>query len=522
MALCAAVAAGTMLTGCAGGGSIAGGADLGEGYPMEGDNHLSYWVVLDSNLATTVTNMGDTEYAKALQEKTGVTIEYQHPTSSNVQEALNIMLLSGDLPDLIEYSWGGYSGGLPMANQNGSIIQLNDYIDDYAPDYKKFLDENPMYQKMVVSDNGDYLGIPFLRGDRSLLTSYGLIIRQDWLDDLNLPMPETIEDYYNTLKAFKEQKGAELPFSANIIHTSGMGVLIGAYGVDKTFFVKDDKVVYGPAQPEYKEFLKEMHKWYDEKLLDNNFPTLDQKTINSNMLNGFSGLTSGSGGSGLGLYNETAKTMDPNMKFAGAPYPVLHKGEKPQFGQIQGYCNGEYVAVSSSCENVEAAVKFLNYGYTEEGHMLNNFGEEGVSYIMENGYPTYTDLIVNNPDGLPMNTALGMYVRAAGGGGPFVQDPRYIEQYYRTPEQKEAWQLWTSTEAEKHILPQLYIDQEKQSDFTAKCNEIQTYQDEMFSKFVMGTEDIEGFDAYVETLEGLGLNDVLDMYQEAYDRYLKR
>lgn len=517
-----AVLATTIMAGCGEKQTATMTTDLGEGYPIQGEQKLTYWCRLDGNLTTTIMNMGETEYAKELQKQTGVEVEYQHPTSSNTQESLNIMLVSGELPDIIEYTWGSYAGGLQEAYNNGTIVRLNDYIEEYAPDYVKYLEENPEVKKMVVSDDGDYLGIPFLRGDRSLLTSYGPIIRQDWLEELNMPMPETMDELYEVLKAFKEKKGAEIPFTGALSSMTRMGVFSGAYGINRDFFIRDGKVVFGSAMPEYKELLTTLNKWYNEKLIDNNFATLDQKTINSNILNGFSGMTAASGGSGLGLFIETANSTGSNMKFAGAPYPVLKKGEKPQFGQIQGYNNGEFCAITSSCKNIPLALKFLNYGFTEEGHMLNNFGIEGVSYNMIDGYPTYTEVITDNPDGLPMNTALGLYVRAAGGVGAYVQDKRYLEQYYRTDEQKKAWDVWSNTDAEKHLMPQLYVASEKRSEFTSLLNDIFTYEDEMFMKFVMGTESLDNFDAYLETLNSFGLETVLELYQEAYDKYENR
>ena len=86
----------------------------------------------------------------------------------------------------------------------------------------------------------------------------------------------------------------------------------------------------------------------------------------------------------------------------------------------------------------------FDFGYTDEGHMLNNFGIEGVSYTMENGEPVYTDEIMKNPEGLTMGQAMGKYMRSSY-GGPFVQDERYLEQYYTCTEQKMPLPLGTAT-----------------------------------------------------------------------------
>ena len=79
------------------------------------------------------------------------------------------------------------------------------------------------------------------------------------------------------------------------------------------------------------------------------------------------------------------------------------------------------VAITTSCKDVETAARLLDYAYSEEGHMLFNFGVEGESYTMVDGYPTYTDKILNNPEGWPLAQSLAAYIRG-NYNGPFVQD----------------------------------------------------------------------------------------------------
>ena len=113
---------------------------------------------------------------------------------------------------------------------------------------------------------------------------------------------------------------------------------------------------------------------------------------------------------------------------AGAPYPAAEKGKMAEYGRLATPVNmGVSVAISRNCKKPELAARFLDYGYTEEGHNLFNFGIEGVSYEWKDGYPTYTELITDNPDGLTMTESMNMYMQS-GYSGMFVQDQRYIEQ----------------------------------------------------------------------------------------------
>lgn len=103
-------------------------------------------------------------------------------------DALNLLYASGELPDLIYYS--GYTGGEQKAIKDKIIQPLNDYM-QYAPDLQAVMDSNELYKKSNTTMDGDIIGFPFIRGDDYLRTSAGLIIRQDWLDDLNMELPQT-------------------------------------------------------------------------------------------------------------------------------------------------------------------------------------------------------------------------------------------------------------------------------------------------------------------------------------------
>ena len=127
------------------------------------------------------------------------------------------------------------------------------------------------------------------------------------------------------------------------------------------------------------------------------------------------------------------------------------KGRLAKFSRMNTiYGNsGPSAAISTACKNVEAAARLLDFSYGEEGHMLVNFGIEGVSYEMVNGNPEYTEVITDNPDGLSMTNAMSIYMRCHTNGA-FIQDPRYIEQYYRLPSSRKLLEcghkpIWVNT-----------------------------------------------------------------------------
>lgn len=493
----------------------------GDGYPIESDTVLEWWMPMNANMAAVTDSMSKLDYAIELEKRTGVKVEYIHPTLGQTTEKFNLLIASGDLPDIVEYSWGNYPGGPQKAIDDKYIMNHTEIFQKYCPNIYNFLQSNAEVDKQCKTDEGNYFGFPLITYDKPLRTSGGIVVRKDWLDDLGLAVPETIDEWHEVLTQFKNEKGATAAMSHGIAHARN-GAFIGAWGIIYGFYNDGEgNILFGPAQPEYKEYLRTMAQWYQEGLIDSSFAINDDQTVSANMLNGTTAVTYAGLGGGIGKWMSAMKD-DPSYRLTGAKYPVLNKGDRPQFGQFTTIANpSSTIAITTQCSDVELAAKLLDYAYGEEGHMLNNFGIEGVSYEMRDGYPTYTEVITNNPDGLSMAAALQKYSRAGAGGG-FVQDIRYLEQYAGTEEQQEAWKNWQDTDAENYMLPNLYIASEDQSEFAKLGNTINTYTDEMFVKFITGVEPIEYFDTYISELQNMGLERYIQIEQEAYDRYLTR
>lgn len=498
--------------------------EAGFSYPMEGGGALSYWMELNSNVASNYTSVGETPFARALQEKTGITIEFQHPAVGQTQEAFNLLLANADLPDIIEYSWINYSGGPEKAIDDEVIISLNEIMDEYCPNLKAFLEANPEVDKMVKTDDGLYYCFPFIRGEAKLMTSVGLMLRQDWLEELNLEVPETIDEWHDVLTAFKEEKGAAAPFT----YLYGSGYLTDnnpfafAYGAPRSFYVGDDgRVHYGAIDDGYREYLQTMKQWMSEGLIDVDLATLTGDQVTAKITNGSAGASFGYCGSGMGVWTNSGQSTDPAYALISAPYPTVNKGDTPEFGQKDNdYVITGAAAISSSCENIEAAARLLDYAYSEEGHLLYNFGIEGESYEMTDGKAIFTEKVMNNPD-LSLAQSLSGYIRATY-NGPFVQDGNYIDQYYALDSQKDAVIIWSSTNAKAHIVPPITATVEESSELSQLMNEINTYRDENTLKFMLGTRSLDEWDAYVNEIKDMNIERALEIQNAALDRYNAR
>ncbi|ASA19839.1 extracellular solute-binding protein [Paenibacillus donghaensis] len=531
--LIAFLLAGSTLAGCSGNNgedeatsSTETASESGAVYPMETDTTLTYWGALPNNLTGVKSQHAEVPIYQEWQKQTGIKVNFTAPPANQVDESFNVMLASGELPDMLEYNFFNFPGGPEKAIKDGYIMELNDLIDKYAPNYKKYLQEHPEIEKMVKTDNGSYYSFPFIRGDESLLTFQGPVIRKDWLDELGLPVPETIEEWTTTLKAFKEKKGAAAPISfvakPRVFNELGNGGFVGAFGVTRDFYLEDGKVKFGPAEPGYKQFLGLFQQWYADGLLDKDVSTVDSKVMDANITSGETGATWANSGGGIGKWQPILKEQDAKASIIAAPYPVLEKGTTPKFGQRDySFSTGGMVALSATSKNAELAVKMLDYGYSEQGHMLFNFGTEGVSYTMKDGYPKFTDLLMSNPDKLAPSQAMSLYIRG-NTMGPFVSDKRVSEQYLNMPEQQAAVALWQKTDMAKYQIPLVTPTPEESAEFANIMADVNTLVDEMTLKIILGTEPLDAYEEYLEKLNSVKLSRAIEIKQAALERYLKR
>lgn len=481
-------------------------------YPMKGTPKLT--------LMTEFPDMGmpnrgaiDQEYEK----RTGVTI--RHLGGVPMQDTkFSYLLASGNLPDIFLNNWLQYPGGPEKAIEQGYILPLNDVIDRYAPNFKRMLEQHPEIDKMVKTDSGIYYAFPFIRSETERVYG-GPIVRKDWLDELGLAIPTTIDEWHEMLKAFKEKKGAAAPVTFRTLflgeRTAGFA---GAFGVMGNFYVKGGKVTYGYMEPGYRDYLATMSQWYKEGLIDKDFAVLDLETVDKKMTSGTSGATIG-WHSYIEKYNLTSQSNGSEARYIAAPYPTLIEGAIPEFGQLDNaYAGTSSAAIKATTNHLEAAVRWLDYAYSEEGSMLNTYGIEGVTYTMKDGVPEYTDLVVKNPEGLSSDQVMLQYAHQTN--FPMIQRNAQLE--WKFEETNQAPEVWRNTKHENYLLPPITPTPEEANELSALMSGISEYVNEAELRIILGVDPITAYDGMVKQLRQLGIERVLEIKQEAYERYINR
>lgn len=459
--------------------------------------------------------IGDDLYHKKLRDATGITLKDVGalPNAYDPSEEFLLLLASGEYPDLFWCNWVSFPGGPQTAINDGYIISLNEY-EQYMPNYMKYLEENPDVERMVKTDDGTLYCFPYVR-DEGKIVETGAIIRQDLLDQMNLEVPTTIDEWHEVLTAFKNS-GVKAPLSFEsrwLFLEYSSACISSAYNTTYPFYIMGDDVKFGPLEPEYRDFISTMHQWYSEGLIDPDMPSVDKSTVAAKMANGESAM----------MINQLIK-VDSILKanegtdfaLAGVPSAVLKEGDTPEFSHYRNAYNGSYsISISSQCKDIEKACRYVDYLFSEEGHMLTNFGTEGVSYTVNDGKVEFTDNVLNNPN-VTASEARDRYAMCYNWPNAGEQSNLHLGEI-----DKVIQETWMAN-MEAHTYPTIIHTPEETEVITEKYSTIDDYCREMILKYIIGTEDLAGWDSFVDQLKSYGIEDVLACKQAAFDRYQAR
>ncbi len=523
-------------------GSFAG---CGKDEELTGGSY-TFWTPLEGSVAQTMTSLGEHPFYKAVNEATGIDMSFIHPAQGTTgTEAFQILLAGGNMPDIVAYGWGGtaYAGGPDQAIADGVIIALNDYLEEYAPNYYSYMEGDRAdeggyeYKKTAVSNQGNYFGFRTLhKGSYGCFE--GLYIRKDLLDKWGFAIPETIDDWTAILKKAKEE-GHKYPLTGKkgfIDAFAAKDTFNNAWGISHNFYLEGDKVKFGPFQKEYKAYLQQMNEWLEAGYIDPDYITNDSTVTDGFMMNETSIATVGFIGSGLGRLLPAMEELKPDWEIAACPVPVLKKGQTPKFQTLFPPAKDSTMAITYACgaedeQRYKEAIRWCDYIYSDEGIILKNFGVEGDTYEIVKGedgedHYLYTDKVVKDfKDIGAQNISGGLYHYTLPSNHVGFGDlDDYYQGYYTHPAQKEALQVWNKDieVARKHVLPSLsYTGEEASKIANIQANGKANFS-AVVSNIILGKQPIEDYDKAVKELKKAGYDEYLKIQQNAYNRYLKK
>ena len=489
-------------------------------YPLDTDTVLDVWFA-EIAYSSSYKSAAEAPLFKALSEQTGVTVNWIEPAAgSDTATAYNLMMMSGeDLPDII---WSAdICNNAAIYLDDGVIVDLTEYMnEEYAPNLMALYEANPALASNYMTDDGRVYGFPSINEATSW---YGPWIRSDWLAECELDVPETIDDWTEMLTAFKEKYNAQFSCIANF-----QTLFLGSYGLinytqNNGFILDDGQVVYCYETENYREFLTQMNEWYAAGLLDPDWLSNDQTTLIAKCADNQVGA--------IGAFQVTGAGIGAALAPSGADNPWIPVGypKKSADSERSLVCSGLDAlsmasAITTECEDVETAVRFLDFLYSDAGMTLINFGIEGESFEYgENGNPQYTDTFLHGPEGM---VEYARRYTAIVGNCPGVKTAAAgnARNDAASNEAEATWKGdWTNAEWAEYLMPILSPTEEETDAITDKLSALTTNVSENMYNFIIGERSLDEFDAYVDELYSrYSLEEVKAIRQAQVDRVLSR
>jgi len=468
---------------------------------------------LCTNGSTLVYDFENMAWCQEILRRANVKLEMELIDSSVYRDTVMPRLAAGvDLPDVIQLP----SLDSDMAYINsGVFIDLTDLYDKYGVNLNKRFEDNPTVRGQISTPDGRIYYVPVINMSIDYCTAINMNL--PWLEALGLSIPETTDQYYETLKAMKgkDLNGNGQDDEIPLFMRSGMLQLFGAmWGLDLNlgYTVEEDGTVKCSYTSErYKNFLEYWHKMYKEGLLYNEFATatydIQNNLFSQNRI-----------GSILHYHNNDvsySQLIDPNYdlekdKLIMSPIEPLKGpyGHKFYWGNdpIAGF-----FGITRFCEKPEEVFKFIDYLYSEEANYLLYFGIEGVDYVREGdkiildtkkrNTDNYANRMGHNFGGFP-RILLGIH-RDFSYNAEVAENNKRLKPYYVLP------------------IGNSFFLEEELDIVQAYSTDLSTYWSEMFIAFITGTRDLSEFDNYVDTLKTMHVEDMEKVYQAKYNRQLQ-
>ncbi|TCL44120.1 hypothetical protein [Harryflintia acetispora] len=480
---------------------------------------LNFWWPYAEDLAE-LKDPNDGEFYQALEEKTNVHINWIIPAEGSETDAYNLLFASDDMPDIVMQLLSRnmlYRGGQDKAIDDGFFAELNDYT-QYMPNYMGFLDKNPSLKKDVVTDSGKRYGM-YQLFDRVCITESGLAVRQDFLDKLGLDRPVTYDDWHEMLAGFKSL-GCQAPLYLQNTGIPQFGELSAGFGVAPEFFQVDGTVKYGPVEAGYKEYVTLMNQWYSEGLIDPDFMarTGSFTSIDNEMMfnDNIGACVTWTTRCDKNYVERGAKNED--LRLVGVAPPVQNAGDTTHI-RSDDFQTGSVYSFSANSEHLVEAIEWMDYHYNYDVALDANYGlDDGRSFNMVDGKRILSyDFRYSNPEGV---SPTAFFIKYAVKDAP-LKIPDYQTDIF-LPLQKESMDAWCSQPDDWMMPINITMTAEENTTYSSLMADIKTFVDENTVSFISGTKSLDEYDAFVEQIKAMGIDDAIAIQQAALDRYNNR
>lgn len=519
---------------------------------LDFSEHVEFTIWMPPENVEWISNYAEHPGVQYFTSKFNMTLKFEHPPKGSEEEAFNIMIATGELPDVFQTTY--FQGSISELFRDGYIADLAPYL-DYMPNLRALFDKDPLYRKNALNDDGQMLRFPDFRTDDEDPWG-GLVFRKDILDtmtngNIQFPsgneVPTTIEDWDYMLPLFKTYfENSGMPEYAVFIlpatGTFGFSNILNGFGSNIGYYLKDGKVTFGPLEDGYYNYLVKMREWYEEGYIYKDFASRVNDLFympNPSLIYG--------GGAGIwyGLYSQLGDALSMpehglEVEVWAMPDPIdtehgITSAPNYSINTAHNFYGG--FAVSKDTKNVERLMAAFDYFYGEEGCLVRSAGlnaeqvaelngdslyhqkglQDGIYSLDADGNVVFNQVIYSDPDyGRNMNALRPIRM-------PGILDVK-INPFYDEANEIH-FKRWTTYSAKDYMLPvQLHRTEEEDAIYLENQTAIEEYINTMVVRFIMGEEELneETWEAFKKQLEDYGVYENIAIVQASYERFLAR
>lgn len=494
-------------------------------FPANDGTTISVWTTMPLSFVG-LESSGDVLAWQMLSEVTGYAFEFTDANPEAAASTFMLMAAANDFTDIIFSASSYYTGGGGAAIEEGMIVDFAEYIPEYIPNLQALMDKDPSLLRDVSTDDGYIPGV-FSVLDTANYNDTGYSIRQDLLDKIHMDVPETYDQLYDVLKALTGEGYGGLALGSSGVSIqnnllSGFGVY-GEYtsvmGANYPVYVDGTEVKYGHMEPGFKEYIQLMSDWYAEGLIYSDFISVGSEMSTSTDLifnNDVSVFYSEA--ANLPVTEASGKSITPDFAISPMPTTLKEIGSTEYYVQYPSHTENSW-SVAANTEVLYPVLELFNFMYSDEGSLICNYGKENVSYTVDDdGSYSFTEAVLGHEMGMRMG--MMVYVMM---GGPYKADVMRMIDAYEPLAYSASVDYWTPEATDITGMPSgVSLSAEENSQVAGIFSDILTYAGTMITKFIIGDEPMSEFDTFITTMEEMNIQEAIDIYQAAYDRYLNK
>ncbi len=457
-------------------------------------------------------------------EMTGISVEWQCVASSVRSEKISTAVSSGEMPDIF-FKCNISAANLQTYGKNGNIVDLAPYLEEYAPNFWAYAQANPDVLAAISTPEGQIYSLPSVVEAPATRMNKKLYYNTEWMQTLGLDEPTTVDELYDLLYAMRfsdpNQNGEtdEVPLSettstlfqifGGLFGLGNRGTHSGEYDIDpETGAVRHIK-----TSDAFRECLEFMHKCYEDGLIDQECITCNDSHIVGLAAQDVLGIYFATNLALLGT-NDAAKFVPATGWVDGAVWATMRS---------HLHSVGAFV-VTSKCQNVEAALRWVDYFYTEEGIEFYHYGVEGQTFVRnDDGSLSFTEDILSQISGdKSYDEVVSQVGPYCGGNNPTMMSwPGYAGAELSPIPMASADALMPYVP--EVIWPILTYTDDELKVVNGVGSDINTYAKKTAVEFLTGERELndEEWAAYKAQVEEMGLAEMLTVMEGVIDRVEK-